>query len=369
MKFMMFVWQVLLVPLLVSAAVSFVVTKWVINNGKKLKIIDDPKTHALPKVVHKEPVPRGGGIPIFVAVALGCLVFLPLTTRVVGIVVALALLAVVGFLDDRYEEKISPYARLLVNILAALCVIGTGVGIAFITSPVGGIVHLDWPRWCFSALGSQHCLWILSDVFALLWLVWMQNIVGWSSGVDGQLPGFVITAAITIAVLGMRFGTDTSQVAVITLAGMSAGAYLGFLPWNWWPQKIMPGYGGKSMAGFLLGLLAIMSGAKVGAMILVLGIPFIDAVMVIIKRVREGRSPVWGGREHLHHYLLDKGWGKRRIALFYWFMSIVFAILALQLKAGLKYFTMATVVLVIGGTILWLQYWSTYSKQPDPDNG
>ncbi|NTW43452.1 MAG: hypothetical protein HGB14_03220, partial [Anaerolineaceae bacterium] len=122
--------------------------------------------------------------------------------------------------------------------------------------------------------------------------------------------------ASLLALLGMRSGLDDAQITVVILAGLCAGAYAGFLPWNWWPQKIMPGYGGKSLAGFILGVLAILSGAKVGTMALVLGIPFVDAVLVIIKRIREGRSPVWGGREHLHHYLLDRGWGKRRIAFF-----------------------------------------------------
>lgn len=331
--------------------------------------MDDPKKHKHPKVVHDQPVPRGGGIPIFAAMLIGSWLFLPGDTKTAGIVGAAAILAAIGFLDDRYEERISPYLRLVINILAALCVIGVGIGIAYISNPLGGILKLDSPRWCFELMGNQHCIWLLSDLFALVWLVWMQNIVGWSSGVDGQLPGFVIVAAITIAILGLRSGGDSSQITVVVLAGLIAGAYAGFLPWNWYPQKIMPGYGGKSLAGFLLGLLAILSGAKVGAMLMVLAIPFIDAVLVIIKRIREGRSPVWGGREHLHHLLLDRGWGKRRIALFYWGISVVLAILALQLKAGLKYFTMATVVLVVTGGIWWLQSWSIYSKQPDRDSG
>jgi len=259
---------------------------------------------------------------------------------------------------------------LATNALAAIVAIGAGAGIPYLTNPfTGTLIHLDTWRVTFMFFGP-HSVLIWADLFAFLWIMWTMNIIGWSAGVDGQMPGFVAISAFVLGLLSLRYSTiDPNQVWVTTFAFIVSGAFLGFLPWNVYPQKIMPGYGGKSMAGFLLGLLAIMSGAKVGAMILVLGIPFIDAVMVIIKRVREGRSPVWGGREHLHHYLLDKGWGKRRIALFYWFMSIVFAILALQLKAGLKYFTMATVVLVIGGTILWLQYWSTYSKQPDPDNG
>jgi UDP-GlcNAc:undecaprenyl-phosphate GlcNAc-1-phosphate transferase len=349
--------------------VAFIVSGGVVKAGQGLRILDDPKKHKHPKVVHEQPVPRGGGIPIFVALMVGGGLFLPGNTKTLGILGAAAMLAAIGFLDDRYEEAISPYVRLIINALAALSVIGVGIGIAYITNPWGGILRLDAPRICFWLWGSQHCIWLLSDLFALVWLVWMQNIVGWSSGVDGQLPGFVVVAAVTIAILGLRSGGDSSQIEVVVLAGLIAGAYAGFLPWNWYPQKIMPGYGGKSLAGFLLGLLAILSGAKVGAMLMVLAIPFIDAALVVIKRIREGRSPVWGGREHLHHLLLDRGWGKRRIAIFYWGMSVMLAILALQLKANLKYFTMATVALVVTGGIWWLQNWSIYSKQPGQDSG
>lgn len=362
------IWNIFWQPAILAFTTSIVVTGLIVKHGVRLKIIDDPVKHKLPKVVHDKPVPRGGGIPIFAALILGSLMFLPHTIKTLGITAGALLLTVIGYMDDRFEEKVSPYIRLFVNITAALCVIGVGIGIAFITNPLGGVIRLDTPQVCFGLWGNSHCIWILSDLFALLWLVWMQNIVGWSSGVDGQLPGFVIVAAVTLAILSLRTGSNT-QTGVIVLAGITAGAYTGFLPWNWYPQKIMPGYGGKSLAGFLLGLLAIMSGAKVGAMVLVLSMPFIDALMVIFKRIREGRSPVWGGREHLHHLLLDLGWNKPRIAVFYWGISFLFGLAALQLKATAKYFTMASVILVLAGIIWWLQNWSTFSKQPGPDSG
>lgn len=347
------------------AIISTLVTWAVIKLGHRFKLLDDPRTHSHPKVVHDRPVPRGGGLPIFVAVSSALLFYLGPSQKVIGIVLGMLVLTLIGLIDDIFEEKVSPYFRLGINALAALMVIGSGIGIAYITNPFGGTIDLSWPRFC---LGT-HCLWLLSDIFALGWLVVIQNIVGWSSGVDGQLPGFVVIAALTMAALGLKFGPDQNQVLVITLALATAGAYLGFLPWNWFPQKIMPGYGGKSLAGFLLGVLAILSSAKVGALILVLGIPFLDATRVILKRLWEKRSPVWGGREHLHHYLLDRGWGKRRIAAFYWLASGIFAVLAFNLNSSAKYFTMATVALLFFGTFAWWHYWSIFSKPRVRDNG
>ncbi|MDO8488437.1 MAG: MraY family glycosyltransferase [bacterium] len=359
-----------LIPLIVAAGVSALVTGVVVRFARRLQIIDNPKAQRQAKnVVHDRPVPRGGGLPIFVALLVGVMIFIPGSGRIWAVVIGAAVLAVTGFIDDRFQEKVSPYARLGINILAALIVVASGVGIAYINNPFGGAIRLDQPQYCINLAGDSHCLWLLADVFALLWLVGMQNIVGWSSGVDGQLPGFVAIAAITMALLGLRFGLDPSQTPVIILGAITAGAYLGFLPWNWYPQKIMPGYGGKSLAGFLLGVLAILSVAKVGALVMVLGLPLVDGTLVVIKRLREGRSPVWGGYEHFHHYLLDRGWGRRRIAAFYWGVSAVLSIMALNLKAGSKYFTMVAVLLVFGGIIWWLHQFSTLSKQPDRANG
>lgn len=343
-----------LIQAMVAGTISAIVGGVVVIWGKRWGIVDDPKKHKHPKVVHERPVPRGGGLAIWAAVVGTMLIFVPIDQKIAGVLVGATILAGVGWVDDRWEERLSPYLRLGLNVLVAGIVIWAGVRIGFVTNPLGGVINLPW--WA-------------ADIFALVWLVSMQNIVGWSSGVDGQMPGFVIIAAVTIAVLGWRFNADARQLPVIALAAITAGAYAGFLLWNWYPQKMMPGYGGKSLAGFLLGVLAIMSGAKVGALAMVLGIPFVDAVVVVVKRIREGRSPVWGGYEHLHHLLLDRGWGKRRIAIFYWAMSGILAVAALQLNSTAKWFTMAAITLAVGGGIWWLHYFSTFLKRPGPDSG
>lgn len=340
--------------LIFSAVLAWIVTAVVVKHAKQLGVIDDPALHPLPKVVHKHPTPRGGGIPIVITLVISSLLFMPLSRQTLGVLMAVGILALVGWWDDRYPEGISPYLRLGLNVLVSLFIIGSGIGVTYITNPWGGVIHLNW---------------LLASLFALVWLVGMQNIVGWSSGVDGQLPGFVVIGALTMGLLGSRLGIDQSQVPVMILAGITAGAYLGFLPWNWYPQKIMPGYGGKSLAGLLLGVLAILSSAKVGSLLIVLGLPFVDAILVVLKRLKEKRSPFQGGYEHFHHYLLNLGWGARRISLFYWSLSAFLAILALRLNSQSKYFTMAGVILVIGGIILWLHYWSTFSKQPGRVNG
>jgi len=357
-----------LIPFVLSVLISFIATPVVILLFKKWQIVDDPARHKETKVIHTYPVPRGGGLPIFLSLLSGVF-FLPLDKHFKGILLGAALTLLVGLLDDKFEEKIHPLFRLATNFLAAGVVVAAGIGIAFINNPFGGIIPLDTPRFCLSFLGKTHCLWLLADMVAILWIAWTMNFVGWSGGIEGQLPGIIVIAALTIAGLSLKFSADITQWPVIILALIVAGAYLGFLPWNFYPQKIMPGYSGKTLAGFMLAVLSILSTAKIATLMLVLGIPLLDAGFLVVKRILSGRSPLFGGREHLHHRLLALGWGKRRIAVFYWIITVFLGILALNLNSQQKFYTMFMLAFIFLGGILWLNYLLTSLKQPDQGNG
>jgi UDP-GlcNAc:undecaprenyl-phosphate GlcNAc-1-phosphate transferase len=360
--------QLLFSPLLVSSFFAFILTFAVRKIYLRMRWLDDPKKQQHPKVIHTYPVPRGGGIAIYLAIAISAALLLSFDKHIIGILIGGLILTIVGFFDDRFN--LNPYVRLFLGFAAASFVVASGIGIAFITNPFGeGILHLDWPRITFTLLGEARSIWIISDIFALLWIVWSMNMVNWSKGVDGQLPGIVVVAAIVIAFLSFRFTEDVTQWEVSMLAAITAGAYLGFLPWNFYPQKIMPGYGGGSLAGYFLSTLAILSGAKVATMILVLGIPTMDAIYTIVRRIVKRTSPVWGDRGHLHHRLLDLGWSKRKVALFYWSISGLLGLIALQLNAQQKLFTIVTLALAMGGILLWFRFFSLSSRVLDRGNG
>lgn len=131
----------------------------------------------------------------------------------------------------------------------------------------------------------------------------------------------------------------------------------------------MPGYGGGSLGGYMLAVLAILSGGKVATAILVLGVPMMDAAYTIARRLYQKRSPVWADRGHLHHKLIALGWGKRKIALFYWLVSAILGAAALSLNSQQKFFTIILVGVVVGGFLLWLNFWVTFSRPQDPNNG
>jgi UDP-GlcNAc:undecaprenyl-phosphate GlcNAc-1-phosphate transferase len=343
----------------VAMLIAYFSTPLVIKLAKKIGIVDDPAKHKHPKVIHTYPVPRGGGIATFVAIVITASIFLPLDKHLVTILLGATLITILGVLDDKYD--LNPYLRLGAHIFIAAIPIAAGIGIAFITNPLsGGMVDLSWPRITFDLWGVKRSIWVLSDIFALIWIVFIMQMLNMGAkGVDGQLPGVVGIAAVIIAILSTRYSADITQWPIIILASITAGAYFGFLPWNFYPQKIMPSYSGSTLAGYILAILTILSTTKVGTLMVVLGVPIIDTGYTIARRILTGKSPVWGDRGHLHHKLLDElGWGKRRVAVFYWGVTALLGLFALNLNATNKLYTIIGVALILGGVLLWLTYQS-----------
>lgn len=347
--------NLVLLPSLVSALVVYLTTPIVIKFANKIGIIDDPKLHKHPKVIHTYPVPRGGGIATFFGILVASLIFLPLDKHLSGILLGGTSIVILGLFDDKFD--LNPYKRLVLQFLAASIPIAAGIGIAYLTNPFNGILDLSHPQLTINLLGEQRNIWILSDLFALFWIVTLMNFVNiGASGLDGQLSGTVVIAATTIAALSLRFSADITQWPVIILAAITAGAYLGFLPWHVYPQKIMPGFGGSTLAGFMLGILSILSTTKVGTLMVVLAIPLIDTTYAFIRRIIGGKSPFWGDRGHLHHKLLDAGFSKTQVAFIYWATTALLGIISLNLNASYKLYTILGVAAFVGGIILWLTH-------------
>jgi UDP-GlcNAc:undecaprenyl-phosphate/decaprenyl-phosphate GlcNAc-1-phosphate transferase len=337
--------------LILSGLVSFFSTSLVRRFFEKKDWVENrkEKEKKTGNVTASRSVPRGGGIPIFLAI-LVTLFFLPLDKHLGGILLGGLLSLTVGVWDDIVD--ISPLPRLLSNFLAAGIVVGSGIGIAVLSNPLGGTINLAQPQIAFELLGETRTIWILADLLAVAWIVWCMNSVGWATGVEGQLPGFAAISAVVIGLLALRFSQDITQWPVIILSFGLAGAYLGFLPHNFYPQKIMPGYSGKSLAGYFLAVLAILSGAKLATVILVLGIPMIDGIWAIIRRLYYKKALWKGDAGHFHHHLLRAGWGRRRISVFYWLVSLGLGILALSLNSQQK--PWAFLLVGIGfGALIW----------------
>lgn len=340
--------------LTLSFAISFTLTPFVIKLMTRLGIVDDPKTHKHEKVIHDYPVPRGGGLAIMISFFISSIIFLPLDKHLWGILLGAIIVIIVGLIDDKYD--ISPYVRVFTSILAAALPIAAGIGIAFISSPLGGTIDLSQPQVVFDLLGQTRSIWLISDLFALVWIVFLMNALNTSAnGVDGQLVGVTVAAGIVISLISLKFSAEITQWPVLLLALITTGAYAGFWPFSFFPQKIMPSYGGATLAGYLLAILSILSTAKVGTLAVVLAIPLLDAVYAIVRRILSGKSPLKGDRGHIHHLLLDAGFSKKSIALIYFATSLILGLLALNLHTWGKIYTFIFVVVSLGIFVTWLK--------------
>lgn len=348
------------VPFVSALIISLIVTPLTILFFKKRGWMIDPKKTPHPAHIHKEPVPKGGGIPIYLAVTITILVLLGPDKHLVAICLAGLVALIVGVVDD--IKSSSPYLRLLMNFGVTLIIVASGIGIAYITNPLGGVIDLSWPRLGVDFFGEHHEIWLLADLFALLWIPSLMNAINWSSGVDGQISGVVTVAAVTLGLISLNYSADITQWPVATLAFATAGAFAGLTVFHFYPQKIMPGYSATSLAGLYLGVISILATAKVGALIIVLGIPLIDFIYIMVRRLLSGKSPVWGDKSHLHHMLLAMGWGKRRVALFYWLAAVTLGVAALSFEARTKLIIMIGLVILMAVFWIW-QYFSRYSKQ------
>ncbi len=347
--------RLLFLPAFIAGLITYLATPHVIKLAHYLDLIDDPAKHKHAKVIHTYPTPRGGGLAIWIGLAISAALFLPLDKHLSGILLGGTVLIIMGLFDDKYD--LHPIPRLFVQILVALIPIAAGIGIAFVSNPLtGGILDISNPRITFSLLG-EHSIWILADLFALFWIVTLMNFLNMgASGLDGQITGTTAIAAFVVALLSFGFSADITQWPVIILAAATGGAYLGFLPWHIYPQKIMPSFGGATLSGYMLGVLSILSTTKVGTLMVVLAIPLIDTGYTIVRRILAGKSPLWGDRGHLHHKLLDAGYSKRQVAFFYWGTTALFGALALNLNASFKLYTIIGVGVFVGGLLLLLTY-------------
>jgi UDP-GlcNAc:undecaprenyl-phosphate GlcNAc-1-phosphate transferase len=344
----------ILPPAVVALLITAITTPIFIPILKRYKFLDDPKKRSHPGVIHKIPIPRGGSIPFFLGVLISTLIFLPLS-RVTGAIFAAAGISLImGVIDDKYD--VSPYFRFVINIFCALLVVAAGVSVPYITNPLGGILFLNQFGFGFFNL---------ANLVAVLWIVWVMNMLNWSKGVDGQMPGIVAISAIFIGILSLRFGIvdEPSQISTL-LSFIVAGASLGFLIYNFHPAKIFPGYGATAIY-LLLAVVSILSGAKLATAILVMGVPLADGAYTITRRILTGHSPFWHDKKHLHHLLLSSGVGQRKVALFYWIVSAILGSLSLILNSRGKAFAIIMVIIIVGGALLFLNYliWKKNVKQ------
>ncbi len=305
--------------------VSFSATKLIRTLANRFGIHDFPDR---PRKIHLGPRPKLGGLAIYLSFLVGVLglAFLGGTEeiagfRIVGLVIGGAILIIGGILDDKFD--LPPRGQIWFPVMAAAAAVLSGTHISYVTNPLGGSIVLDQ----YKIFG--YPVWGSLLVFA--WILGMTYTTKFLDGMDGLVSGISGIAALVIFGLSLR--PEVNQTTTAFLALIFAAAVLGFLPHNFYPARIFLGEGGSTFTGFMIGTLAVISGGKIATALLVLGIPILDAVWVVVRRLWFRSSPFVGDKKHLHFRLLDIGLSQRQAVLFLYFLAALFGGIAVFLQS------------------------------------
>lgn len=334
----------------ITAILAFLYTSRMRGVAARFGAVDEPGED---RKIHKKATPLMGGVAVAAAFIVGVLFLWPeltggylLPKHLIGVIAGVVVLAIGGALDDKYN--LPPKKQIIAPLLAALIVVASGVGIDYITNPFGGVWRLDALQWeLFSVGGVPYHFTLLADLFAVLWVLGMMYTTKFLDGLDGLVSGVTVIGMVVLFILSIS--EPVLQPETAWLALLAAASFAGFLVLNWNPAKIFLGESGSLIAGFLLGTIAILSGAKIATALLIMGIPILDVAWVILRRfVIERRSPFEADRKHLHLRLVDAGLSQKQTVLFFYVFTLAFGLAALYLHS----FTKLVALIALGVTML-----------------
>ena len=294
--------------LVISIVVAFATAPLSIRIAHKLGVIDRPKDA---RRVHKKPIPRFGGMAIFLGSMAAMLIPAGMNEKIKIAMIGGLLMYLLGIADD--IKNLKPAIKFLGQFLIASIVYALGIRITFISNYFGASVT------------DSHANVILSAGVAyfitVLWIVGITNAVNLMDGLDGLAAGSVAIMSLCLAYIayihGVRLGSMPVCIALVAVAG----GCIGFLPYNFSPAKTFMGDGGALYLGYMIAVLSVISPLKratvVGALIpmLTLAAPIFDTAFAMLRRVLRHESIMKADKGHLHHHLMAAGFGQRRSVL------------------------------------------------------
>ena len=297
-----------------TAVLAVIITPIVIRVARQLNIIDTPDI----RKVHSKPIPRIGGVAIFVSM-MGLVIpvlFLPnvvgdsfqlIHSKIVVVLCAAGVIFFVGLVDDIRGLRVR--TKLWIQLTAAIIVCSAGIRIESIAITDWLILDFGWFSWPFT----------------LFWIVGITNAINLSDGLDGLAAGISAVACGVIAILAI-YNNDV-VMAVLMLALL--GSLTGFLVFNFDPARIFMGDSGSLFLGFTIASSSVLCAAKTETIvglalpILALGIPIFDTLFSILRRFIERRSLFTPDRSHFHHRLLALGLRQRQVVITAYFMTLL----------------------------------------------
>jgi len=297
-----------------SALLALMTTPIAIRIARRLSIVDIPGARHM----HKKPIPRIGGVAIFISMmclAVGVLqlsnVSADTLIRAIVLLCAAALIFSVGLIDDIKTGGLAAEIKLLAQIAASVAVCTVGIRIRSITIAEWLTFDFGWFSWPLT----------------ILWIVGITNAINLSDGLDGLAAGVSAVACGVIAI----FAVHSGQVVMAALMLALLGSLSGFLFFNFNPARIFMGDCGSTFLGFTIASASVMCSVKSATLVgialpvLALGIPIFDTLFSMLRRIIERRSMFAPDRRHFHHRLIDMGLKQRHAVLAIYFTTLLFA--------------------------------------------
>lgn len=343
-----------LMAFVAAMALALIITPVVRSQATRLRIIDEPS----PRKVHIKPIPRAGGIAVFISFNvcfLGFVIWLGLDDKVLLqelnpylISAGLLLIFGMGLWDD--IKNISPFVKLCIQIVAAALAWFGGVQIVHLTLPgeTSNVLYL----------GS------LSLPMTVLWFVLLMNAINVIDGLDGLACGstFLTSAALFFVSL-------YSDKAMVALGfACLAGTCFGFLRYNFNPATIFLGDCGSYFIGSVIAILTVIGSMKGPATvafvvpIISLGLPLMDAIFATVRRFMLGTKIFQPDRDHLHHRLLKLGLSHRTAVIILYIATLILGLIALlaihtnSLQLAIVFASVGVLALVGIRKLGYLQY-------------
>lgn len=298
----------IMLALVISVAVAFAVTPLSIRIAHKLGVIDKPKDA---RRVHKKPIPRFGGMAIFLGSMAAMLIPAGMNEHIKVAMIGGLLMYLLGITDDIIDIK--PVVKFLGQLAIASLVYALGIRITFISNYFGAKVTDSNANVILSA-GVAYLI-------TVIWIVGITNAVNLMDGLDGLAAGSVAIMAMCLAYIAYIHGARLGSMPVCIALVAVAGGCLGFLPYNFSPAKTFMGDGGALYLGYMIAVLSVISPLKratiVGALIpmLTLAVPIFDTLLAMLRRALKHESIMHADKGHLHHHLMAAGFGQRRSVL------------------------------------------------------
>ena len=355
--------------LLVAGVLSFAATPLVKHLARIVGAMDIPKDN---RRMHTVPIPRMGGLAIFLGFLLSALIFSRSLDRgLQSILLGAIVIVILGVFDDKYA--LSAKLKLVVQLIAAAIVVFYGdLRIDRLTNPFGASLYSYWDFGVFAY------------PITIIWIVAITNAVNFIDGLDGLACGVSCISSINLLVIALL--VSDAEVAILMAA--LTGACLGFVPYNFNPAKIFMGDTGSTFLGFMLATVSIQGLFKAYTVIsfivpfLLLGLPIFDICFAVVRRIASGHSPMEADRGHFHHRLIDMGFSqKQSVAIAYVLTGILgLAAVLLTVSGAMKTLIMLGAILVVGaigmriimGGVPHAYFWKHIRKslrQPPDDTG